>query len=258
MTTEHAPTPSADLSHPDKNVRICAALDLGAERRLDALPELIERLVCEPDFFVRENLTWAVVRMAEEALPSLLTLLKHSDAAARLQVVHTLSKIADPRATKALLHVLNDQDDEVARRAIFALGRIGSPQALTVLIAGLGHADAERCNTLSTAVQGFGIAALAPLTSGLQHEQASVRAHAADILGLIGHAESTPALARALKDSEWDVRFAALSALGNLPDPQAANAIREAINDPDSRIRAVATRLLKDRQVKAENAHVDV
>ena len=249
MTTKLSPTPTADLVHLDKNVRIRAALELGAERRLDALPELIERLGCEPDFFVRENLTWAVVRMAEEALPSLLALLEHPDAAARLQAVHTLGKIADPRATEALLHVVNDPDDEVARRALFALGRVGSPQALTVLIAGLGHMDAERRNTLSTAIQGFGSAALAPLTSELQHEQAGVRAHAADILGLIGHTDAIPALARALRDSEWDVRFAALSALGNLPNAQAETAIREATNDPDNRIRAVAARLLEDRQI---------
>lgn len=249
MTTEHPPTTTADLLHADKNVRIRAALNLGAERRLDALPDLVERLTCEPDFFVRENLTWAVVRMAEEALPSLVALLKHPNASARLQVVHTLSKIADPRATDALLQVLDDPDAEVARRAIFALGRINSPQALTALGAGLGDVDAERRSTLSTAIQGFGSAALIPLTRSLQHEQTGVRAHAADILGLIGHADAIPTLARALKDSEWDVRFAALSALGQLPDPQAENAIREAINDADSRIRAVAVRLLKDRQV---------
>ena len=247
MTTPNN-TQLADLGHPDKNVRIRAALDVGAARQQDALPELLRRLTREADFFVRENLTWAVARMGEAALPGLLKLLEHPDAAARLQAVHTLSKIADPRATAALLNVLNDADAEVARKAIFALGQLGSPQALSTLIAGLGDVDAERRTTLSTAIQGFGAAALAPLGDALPGARAGVRAHAADILGLLGDPAAVPALAGAFTDDDWNVRFAVLSALGHLPGAEADAAIERAAQDTDARLRAVALRLQTDRQ----------
>ncbi len=248
MTTVPNQTRLADLGHPDKNICIRAALDLGAARQLDALPELLGRLTCETDFFVRENLTWAVTRMGEAALSELLKLLEHPDAAARLQAVHTLGKIADSRATAALLCAVNDADAEVARKAIFALGQLRSPQALAVLVAGLGQADAERRNTLSTALEGFGMTAVAPLVDALRGAQAGVRAHAADILGLLGDPEAVPALAGALKDGDWDVRFAALSALGHLPGAAADAAIERAAQDADAKLRAVASRLQTDRQ----------
>ncbi|MFC4456709.1 HEAT repeat domain-containing protein [Deinococcus sonorensis] len=244
MTTH---TTVTDLLHPDKNVRIRAALDLGAAQHLAALPDLIGRLGHEPDFFVRENLTWAVVRMGPDAMPFLLRLLEGPDATTRLQVVHTLSKIADPASASALTRAINDPDDEVARKAIFALGQMDHPEALTTLMGGVGHPDAERRNTLSTALVEFGHAALPPLLAALRHPDAQRRAHAADILGLLGNAGAAPALTDALQDNVWDVQFAALSALGHLPGEDAERGIAQATRVADPRLRAVAQRLLADR-----------
>ena len=47
----------SDLLHPDKNVRIDAALEIGKRADAAALPALLTRLGDEPDFFVRENVT---------------------------------------------------------------------------------------------------------------------------------------------------------------------------------------------------------
>lgn len=244
MTTHNAVT---DLLHPDKNVRIRAALDLGATQHRAALPELIERLGHEPDFFVRENLTWAVVRMGPDAVPLLLGLLERPDAATRLQAVHTLSKIADPASAGALKRVVHDPDDEVARKAIFALGQMGHPDALHTLMGGVGHPDAERRNTLSTALVAFGHAALPPLLEMLGHPEAPRRAHAADILGLLGDPVAAPALTEALLDDTWEVQFAALSALGHLPGEDAELGIAQATRLADPRLRAVAQRLTANR-----------
>jgi len=244
MTYQSAVT---NLVHPDKNVRIRAALDLGAAQHRAALPDLIERLGREPDFFVRENLTWAVVRMGADAIPPLLGLLAHSDAAVRLQAVHTLSKMADPAGAVALGQAVSDPEDEVARKAIFALGQMRDPAALSTLVAQVGHPEAERRNTLGTALIGFGQAALAPLQALLQHPEAQRRAHAADILGLLGDPAAAPALTEALLDGTWEVRFAALSALGHLPGEEARRGIEQAAQFADSRLRAVAQRLAANR-----------
>lgn len=248
MTTHNAVT---DLLHPDKNVRIRAALDLGATQHRDALPDLMERLGHEPDFFVRENLTWAIVRMGPDAVPLLLGLLERPDAATRLQAVHTLSKIADPASAAGLKLAVNDLDDEVARKAIFALGQMGHPDALHTLMAGVGYPDPERRNTLSTALVAFGHAALPPLLKVLRHPEAPRRAHAADILGLLGNPVAAPALTEALLDDIWEVQFAALSALGHLPGEDAQRGIEQAAQLTDPRLRAVALRLLADRPEQA-------
>lgn len=248
MTHQSAVT---NLFHPDKNVRIRAALDLGAAQHRPALPNLIERLGREPDFFVRENLTWAVVRMGADAVPPLLGLLAHSDAAVRLQAVHTLSKLADPASAVALGQAVSDPEDEVARKAIFALGQMGDPAALRTLVEEVGHPDAERRNTLGTALVGFGQAAQAPLKALLRHPEAQRRAHAADILGLLGDPVAAHALKQALLDDTWEVRFAALSALGHLPGEEARQGIEQAAGLADSRLRAVAQRLAANRPQQA-------
>ena len=198
----------------DKNARIRSAFSLGAAARQEALPVLVEQLITEPDFFVRETLTWAVVRMGAAALPALLPLLEYADPAVRLQVVHTLSKLSEPRATAALLLAVQDPDAEVARRAVFALGQLGSSEALGGLIAALGQPSAEQRQSLTTALVQVGSAAVPALIEALDQPSALVRAQAADILGLIGSGEAVPALADLLGDGDWEVRFAALSALG--------------------------------------------
>lgn len=244
MTNQNAVT---DLLNPDKNVRIRAALVLGAAQHRAALPDLIERLGHEPDFFVREHLTWAIVRMGPDAVPPLLELLENPDAAVRLQAVHTLSKMADPASAAALNEVVNDPDDGVARRAIFALGQMGHPGALRTLMAGLGHPDPERRNTLSTALVNYGASALPLLLEMLRHPEAQKRVHAADVLGLLGDPVAAPALTEALLDGTWEVRFAALTALGHLPGEDARRGIELAAELADPRLRAVAQRLAAKR-----------
>ena len=212
------------------------------------MPLLVTRLGLEPDFFVRENLTWAIVRMGQQSLPYLLPLLEHPVAAVRLQAVHTLSKLAYPTVTQALGPLLADEDPEVVRKVIFTLGHLGNEDALEVLFTGLGRGDAEQRNTLSTAIEGFAARALPGLTGALQASDPAVRVHAAEILALIGLPDSVPALRDALKDSDWNVRFAALSALGQVNTPAARKALETVGAGDDPRLRTVAQRLMADRQ----------
>jgi hypothetical protein len=87
-----------------------------ARRRL---PRRAARRALEPDFYVRDMLTWALTRFPSEIIvPRLLAELRSERAQARSQALHTLSKIKDagawPTITRSLLR---DADDEVARSA---------------------------------------------------------------------------------------------------------------------------------------------
>ena len=80
MTNPHSITQSrsdqepviAALSSPNPQQRLQAALSVGTTAEDRHLGALIQRCRTEPDFFVRDMLTWAITRMPAEATVPLL------------------------------------------------------------------------------------------------------------------------------------------------------------------------------------------
>nr|WP_324785344.1 HEAT repeat domain-containing protein [Streptomyces sp. H51] len=107
------------LSAGDPSVRLQAALAAGSDPHPGFLGTLVERCAVEPDFFVRDMLSWALTRLPPEiTLPRMRRELDSGRAQARSQALHTLSKIGDSRAwTWITRDLLRDADDEVARTA---------------------------------------------------------------------------------------------------------------------------------------------
>ena len=103
----------------DSSVRLQAALAAGSNPDPGLLEALVERCAVEPDFFVRDMLSWALTRLPPEiTLPRLRRELDSGRARARGQALHTLSKIGDRGAWPWITHsLLRDADDEVARTA---------------------------------------------------------------------------------------------------------------------------------------------
>lgn len=107
------------LEHGSATVRLRAALAAGTAPDPRFVDKLIERCAIEPEFPVRDMLTWALTRHAPSTtVPGLIGELRSECAQARSQALHTLSKIGDRRAWPAITHaLLTDSDDEVARSA---------------------------------------------------------------------------------------------------------------------------------------------
>jgi HEAT repeat protein len=103
----------------DSSVRLKAVMAMGTSPDPRYVDRLIERCAVEPDFYVRDMLTWALTRHpAEITVPRLVAELRSRVAQARSQALHTLSKIGDRRAWPAITReLLTDGDDEVARAA---------------------------------------------------------------------------------------------------------------------------------------------
>lgn len=150
------------LASANPSVRARAALALGTNPDPRFIGPLVARCGVEPDFFVRENLTWALTRHpAADTVPRLVGELRSETARARSQALHTLSKIgakgAYPAITRALL---TDPDDEVARaawRAAVALVPEGGEPALVgVLATQLGRGGRETQLSLSRALVALG------------------------------------------------------------------------------------------------------
>ena len=107
------------LSAESSSIRLQAALAVGSGADADYTELLIERCAIEPDFFVRDMLSWALTRLPSEiVLPRLHRELCSGGDQARSQALHTLSKIGDKSAWLWITReMLDDPDDGVARTA---------------------------------------------------------------------------------------------------------------------------------------------
>ncbi|QCQ89864.1 HEAT repeat domain-containing protein [Rhodococcus sp. SGAir0479] len=187
MESTHPIAPDARLADalaaPDPSTRLRAALEAGTARAVDLTETLVARCADEPDFYVRDMLTWALCRLpADVTVPRLVHELRTDVAQARSQALHTLSKIGDGRAWPAVSALLHDTDDDVARaawRAAVALVPPGEEAALAVdLAAEFGRGDRHVQLSLSRALVGLGEALLPVVEAARTHHDATVRAHA--------------------------------------------------------------------------------
>jgi HEAT repeat protein len=231
------------LVHPDKNLRGPAAIALGGSCAADALDGLLARVGHEPDFYVREDITWALVRMGDQAIAPLIGLLDHENAAVRHHAVHTLGKINDARAVEALIRALRDSDHMVAARAAGSLKVIGDARAVPALAGVLGHPHRETQTAVTEALERFGADTVPAVLAALTDSRWPVREHAADVLGQIGDDTAVPALTAALRDDHWQVRFAAVTALWHIGGTAAKTALREMAPDADARVRELWERV---------------
>jgi len=177
-------TLDTQLGAANSSARLRAALAAGTRADPGLADALVARCAIEPDFFVRDMLTWALTRLpAETTVPKLVAELRSGGAQARSQALHTLSKIGDrtawPAITRSLLH---DPDDEVARsawRAAVVLVPPGDRPGLAADLAHrLGRGDRAVRLSLSRALAALGDAAEPALTEGLASADPEVRAHA--------------------------------------------------------------------------------
>ncbi|MET0423871.1 MAG: HEAT repeat domain-containing protein [Actinoplanes sp.] len=150
------------LESSNSSARVQAALAIGTNPDPRFVDKLVERCAIEPDFYVREMLTWALVRHEPATtVPKLIGELRSEHAQARSQALHTLSKIGDRQAWPAITRaLLTDPDDEVARgawRAAVVLVPEGAESELAqVLATQLGRGGRETQLSLSRALIALG------------------------------------------------------------------------------------------------------
>ncbi|MFD4857264.1 HEAT repeat domain-containing protein [Streptomyces atratus] len=172
------------LEDSRSSVRLRAALAVGTTPDPGFIGKLIERCAIEPEFYVREMLTWALTRhSASMTVPELLDELRSERAQARSQALHTLSKIGERQAWPAITRaLLSDADDEVARsawRAAVVLVPEGEePELAAVLSTQLGRGERETQLSLSRALIALGEVILPTLRAAMTDLDPRVRAHA--------------------------------------------------------------------------------
>lgn len=174
------------LRAPAPSERLQAALAAGTNPKSTYVDVLIDRCVVEPDFFVRDTLTWALMRHdPETTVERLIDELGSVFPQARSQALHTLSKIRDPRTWSAITPaLLEDEEDQVARAAWrTAAGCVPADEAGALagrLAKQFGRGDHDMRQSLTRAFATIGESALpaaeraaAPIT-----QDTTARAHA--------------------------------------------------------------------------------
>lgn len=187
----------AALTGSDPSERLRVTLAAGTTPDSGYIDPLVERCAVEPDFYVRDMLTWALTRHDPSAtLERVLAELDSPIPQARSQALHTLSKLGDRRAWPAITPaLLRDDDDEVARagwRAATGLVPPGGETALAgTLVTQLGRGDRALRRSLSRAFAMLGEAALPAVERALSDPDPDVRGHAAEARYLIEHPDES-------------------------------------------------------------------
>ncbi|MDB1086394.1 HEAT repeat domain-containing protein [Streptomyces sp. ACA25] len=172
------------LGAEDSSVRLKAALAVGSNPDPVLLDPLVERCAVEPDFHVKDMLSWALTRLSPEiTLSRIRQELDSEHAQARSQALHTLSKIGDKSAWAWITSdMLRDTDDEVARtawRVAVALVPEGEKRDLAAELARqLGRGDRDVQLSLSRAFVDLGDVTKSALEKASEHPDPVVAAHA--------------------------------------------------------------------------------
>ena len=187
------------LEVDDSSVRLQAALTAGTRPAASHVPVLVERCAIEPDFYVREMLTWALVRHpADLTVPRLLAQTTRVEPQAQSQALHTLSKIGDRRALPAITPaLLRDPDDHVARTAWRTSSGLvdgdrdpaGARWLSQQLASQLGRGGRDTQASLARAFASVGRAALPVLERSRRAADARVRIHALAVIAQLADPE---------------------------------------------------------------------
>lgn len=185
---QHSPTSAGRirdaLAAPNPSARLRAALTMGTAPQSEHIEPLVGQCAVEPDFYVRDMLTWALIQHETSAvIAQLLPELNSAVAQARSQALHTLSKIADPSTWQFITPgLLTDEDDEVARAAWrTAAGLVPdneTAELAELLATQFGRGDRDLQLSLSRAFVELGDAAEPAIGRGAAAHDPDVRAHA--------------------------------------------------------------------------------
>lgn len=192
---------AAALRQAESSARLQAALGAGTHPDPSFLEPLVARCAVEPDFYVRDMLTWALTRLPGDlVLPRVVAELSSPVTQARSQALHTLSKLGDEQAWPFItVEHLHDEDDEVARtawRAAVGLAPISAHDSLASELASeFGRGDLDLKRSLARALVELGepgrLAAVAVRSAAASAADPAVRLHAEATLRLFEDPEAT-------------------------------------------------------------------
>lgn len=178
------PTLKSLLRSTDQSVRLNAALAAGTYPEPSQIEILIAQCAHEEDFFVRDTLSWALMRHErDQVLTRLIEELKSPIPQARSQALHTFSKIGDKENYRLITaEHLFDANDVVAstawRAASVLVPEEEKSSLVKLLITQLGRGDSELQFGLTRFLCTIGEPIVESLKLAAESEHQEVRMHA--------------------------------------------------------------------------------
>lgn len=129
--------PVANLSQPDRRIRLASIHMLAENPVPENIPLLIDRLA-DTDYEVREATCYALIEHGEDALVSTIEIMKTGSLKAREMAIQVLAGLPAKASIIALEHALiEDESAWVRIPATEALANIGSKSSVPTLIRAL-------------------------------------------------------------------------------------------------------------------------
>jgi HEAT repeat protein len=168
------------------------------------------------------------------------------DPVRRARAADVLGNLSRREAVPLLVELLGDSDPDVRIVAARALGTVGDAAAAPHLLACLAARRTVPSHQVAQALARLGVVAQPAAADALGHPDESVRAVAAEVLGMVGAAGATSRVEAVLRDDpSLEVRVRAARTLGRLGTRTALDPLRAALSrtEPPA-LRAEAARAL--------------
>ena len=174
----------------------------------------------------------ALADLGPEGMDHLLAGLRSWNKDTRLGIIEALGEIRDPRAVEPLIALLHDRSNEVRWETALALGEMGDLRAVDPLKESLKDTDRYVRYGAAAALEKF------PWSPADSREYAFFLAGKQDWDSLVSlGSASISALSLAATDIERSVRINAIRTLGRIREEKAIPAIYRALRDPDDQVR---------------------
>jgi len=175
-------------------------------------------------------------------------------------IIYILGRIGKEQSLPYIQKAFNHEENRVRREAIQALGLIGGPKAIGLLVKALTDNDVRiRCMAAINLGKGGKKVGLIPLLEVVQskdfykREPAEIKAFF-NAIGMVGSNEAVPVLQQLLERKSWfgrgktdEIRMGAANALAAIGTPEAKAILEEGKNSKDESIREACTQALKSQ-----------
>jgi len=233
------------IDDPDRKVVLAAVRCLGEIGDAATADAIARFLAPGQDAELRTATARALSRIGTpNVVDPLVRALDEADAAVLLAVLEGVKTVRVHSAIPRLQVILAARggEPEIAKACVDALGEIGDPGAVPILVDFLAHSDREKdrlarwaaANALGKLKQPQGVDALVAL---LDDPGAGLRQAAVQALGRIADPRAGEPLARTVRSDQDPVaRELAAQALGTLKNPAALDVLLPALDDPEPRV----------------------
>jgi HEAT repeat protein len=175
-------------------------------------------------------------------------------------IIYILGRIGKEQSLPYIQKAFNHEENRVRKEAIQALGLIGGPKAIGLLVKALTDNDVRiRCMAAINLGKGGKKVGLIPLLEVVQskdfykREPAEIKAFF-NAIGMVGSNEAVPVLQQLLERKSWfgrgktdEIHIGAANTLATIGTPGAKAILEEGKNSKDESIREACTQALKSQ-----------